>query len=229
MLIFLCSETRSQNTFDSSYANAISVYKKTIGTNTHLYRGKEYTDYDHRITGTPFFNDSYFAKGSIVYDEIFYNNVQLFYDILHDDVVIRNYNDTPLVLVKEKISAFNYGAHRFINLSTDSSLANSKISGFYEVLYNGNTKFFAKHKKEIAEKITTTYSESHFAEKKGYYILKDNIMYAADDKNSVLAIMKDHKNDMNKFLHQYKIKFKNNFENAVTGLLQHYDELISAK
>ena len=65
-IIFLCTKACAQNALDSSFADAIAVYKKTLGANTHLYKGRAYTDYDHRITGTPFFNDSYFAKGSIM-------------------------------------------------------------------------------------------------------------------------------------------------------------------
>lgn len=205
------------------------MYKKTIGVNTHLYKGTEYTDYNHRITGNPFFGSTYFGDGSVVYDGIFYDHVQMFYDILHDDIVIRNYNDTPLVLVKEKVSSFNYNGHHFINLGADSNLNNFKISGFYDVLYDGNTKFLARRKKELVEKITTTFSESYFTEKTEYYILKNNELSSVSDKRSVLAVLKDHKNEMNKYMHQSKFKFRKDFENATSEVLAYYDRLNTAK
>src|SRR4030095_11137029 len=122
---------------DSSFTNAVSVYTNTAGTNSHLYNGSEYVDYDHKIKGNPFFASSYFADGSVFYDGILYHDVQMFYDILHDDVVIKNYNGLPLILAKEKVHSFNFSGHQFVRAVSDSSNADFKISGFYDVLFDG--------------------------------------------------------------------------------------------
>ena len=142
----------AQNSFDSSFADAASVYTNTIGTNMHLFNGSEYVDYDRRITGNPFFGSLYFTNGSIVYDDISYSDVKMIYDILNDDVVIKNYTGLALLLVKEKISAFNFAGHYFTKIIADSTTSGIK-TGFYDVLYDGSTKLLAKRKKELTEKI----------------------------------------------------------------------------
>lgn len=229
LLLITSITTYAQNSFDSSYKKAVAVYTNASGVNAHLYNGSEYIDYDHRITGNPFFASSYFADGDLVYDGILYTDVQLFYDILHDDVVIKNYNDTALLLVKEKISSFDYAAHHFVKLVADSLETGITIAGFYDLLYDRNIKLFAKRKKEIVEKINLQYSESSFIEHDGYYIFKNNIYYPVNDKKSVLNILKEKRNELVKFLHRNKIKFRKDSETAIMKMVAFYDGLNNTK
>ena len=228
LLFFYSGTIHAQNSYDSAYIKAVAVYTKAIGVNAHLYNGSEYIDYDHRITGNPFFGDLYFTSGSIVFDGILYTDVKMFYDILNDDVVIKNYNDTALLLAKNKISSFTFAGHYFIRVSADSSDAEIK-SGFYEVLYDGRTKLFAKRKKEITEKIALQYSESSFTEHNDYYILKNDIFYPANDKGSALNVMKNKKSELTKFIHQNKLKFKKTLEFSLIKTVAYYDSLNSAQ
>ncbi len=230
LFLFLnCSSAYSQNAFDSSVTKAVAVYTNLINLNAHLYNGSEYVDYDHKIKGNPFFESAYLYNGEIFYDGVSYKNVAMFYDILNDDVVIKNYNDTAMILVKEKVSAFNFLNHSFVNIAADSILTNAKTAGFYDVLYNGNVKLIVKRKKEIVEKIITQNSESSFIEKDNYYILKNEILYAVRDKNSVLDVLKENKKDIEKFLHQSKLKYKKNPELTMIKMVVYYDALNKAK
>ena len=219
----------SQGSFDSLLEKAVSVYTNIAGPNSHLYNGSQYVDYDHRIIGNPFFVSSYFSDGSILYDGIFYPHVQMFYEILHDDVVIKNYNGSPLVLAKEKVYSFNYAGHRFVRLVADSSETGMKISGFYDVLFDGSIKLLAKHKKEIVEKISLQYSESYFAAHDEYYILKDDVFYPETDRRSVLYAMKDKRNEVVKFLHDNKIRFKKDIKTDLIKTSAYYDGLKNIK
>jgi len=211
-----------QGSFDSSFAKAVAVYENAAGVNSHLYVGSEYVDYDHRIQGNPFFGSLYFADGSVVYDGIAYAHVEMFYDILHDDVVIKNYNGLPLIPAKEKISSFKYAGHRFVRLVTDSSEAGI-TTGFYDVLFDGDVKLYARRKKEIVEKINLQYSESYFAVKDEYFIFKNDTYYPADGKRSVLYAMKDRRSEAKKFMHQNKMKFKKNIETDLVRISAWYD------
>lgn len=229
-LLLLCSSfIFSQQSPDSSYAKAVAVYINMAGANAHLYSGSEYIDFDHRITGNPFFQDTYFTSGSIVYDGILYKDVQLFYDVLHDDVIIKNYDGTAILLPGEKVEAFSLLGHQFVNSKADSNTSSFKSLGFYDELYNGKMKLFAKRSKAIVEKITTQYSESDYTKKDEYYILKNDVLYAVNDKNTVLDLMKDKKSEVVKFMHQSKIKFKKNPEAAMIKMVAYYDSLTNTK
>lgn len=219
----------AQQSFDSAFTQATSVYDNTMGANIHLYNGVEYIDYDHRITGDPFFMGSFFTGGSIIYDGVFYNNVQLFYDVLRDNVVIKNYNNAPLLLVNEKVAAFGMLGHRFINIQADSTISKNNHLGFCDVLSDGYLKLLSKRKKLIVEKTSVQYSESSYTEKDEYYILKDEILYPVNDEKSVLALMKDRKSEVQKFLHQNKIKFRKNPEAAMIKMVDYYNQLNKVK
>jgi hypothetical protein len=223
VFLIFCSPAFSQN--DSSYAKAVAVYKSNAGTSMHLYNGSEYIDYDHRIKGNPYFAGYGYYTGSIIYDGILYDSIEMMYDILNDNIIIKNYNDTALLLVQEKISAFNTGGHNFIRLQTDTALKEFKINGFYDVLYNGNTKLFARYKKFVTEKITTQYSESSYTEKDEYFILKNETFYAVNDKKSVLNVLKDHKAELQKYIRQQKIRFRKNPAGAMAKTIAYYDSL----
>jgi hypothetical protein len=227
--VFICATSSGQGSFDSSMQDAVSVYNHVAGVNSHLYNGTAYTDYDHRIKGDPFFASTYFADGSIVYDGIFYAHVQMFYDLLHDDVVIKNYNGLPLVLVKDKISSFDFAGSRFVRLVADSAEAGGKINGFYEVLFDGNIKLFAKRKKEVIEKINLQFSEIYFMQSNAYFVLNNGVFYPVSDKRSVLYAMKDKRSQVKKFLHDNKIKFKKNTEAELVRASTYYDGLTNSK
>ena len=228
LLLFIQLFANAQNSFDSSFADAASVYKNAMGVNIHLFNGSEYVNYDHRITGDPFFESVFFKSGSLVYDGIPYTDIKMSYDILNDDVVITNYNGLPLLLTKEKISSFDFAGHYFIKVVTDST-ASAMKTGFYDVLHNGTTKLLAKRKKEITEKISTQYSESFFTQHDRYYIVKDSVSYAVRDRRSALNVMKNRKNELSKFIHQNKIKFHKNFEAALLKTVAYYDSLNPGK
>lgn len=229
LFISSCLCLRAQYESDSSYNKVIAVYNRTIGINKHLFNGTEYIDYDHRTTGSPFFSNTYFTSGTVTYYGVFYNNVQIFYDELNDNAILKNYNDTPLVLVREKVASFSILGHQFVNLQVLESNPAIKDSGFYDMLYNGNVKLFAKRKKKIVQKISTLMSESYFNEKVSYYIFKNNTLYTVDNKNSVLEVLKDKKNAVSKFLHQSHIKYNRNPELAMTKMLAYYDSLNNTK
>ena len=229
LLILNSLMLRAQAPFDSSYANALAVYTNTVGVNQHIYNGVEYIDYDHRINGNPFFERNSFVKGSIVYDGVLYNDVQLIYDIWRDDVVIKNHNNLPLLLIKEKVTAFNIEGHQFIKITTDSATERSGLSGLYDVLYNGSVKLFAKRRKLIDEKIISQTSESSFIQKNEYYILSDSVFYAVADRRSVLNALSDQKPALQKYMKQQKLKFRKNLEADLVKAVAYYGGINESK
>ena len=72
-------------------------------------------------------------------------------------------------------------------------------------------------------------SESSFVEKDNFYILKNEVLYAVNDKNSVLDVLKDKKSSIEKFLHQSKLKYRKNPESTMIKMVTYYDGLNKAK
>jgi len=213
-------------TTDSSTENnqkTIDLFYRSVNENAHLYNGREYIMYDPRVKGNPYFNALDLQAGSLFYDGTLYQNVPMLYEIMGEQVVIRQYNQGVLItLVNEKIDYFNLFNHTFIHITPDSS--NTVISnGFYDRLYNGNTVVFAKRQKIITEDPNTF--ERSFTEKDRYFIYKSGEYHSVSDRGDILNVFKDKKKDIAKYLRQNKINFKKAPEYAMVKMAEYYDQL----
>lgn len=225
LLIAFGKLLNAQNYHDSSLA--LATYKNILGTNMPLFIGSEYVDYNHVINGNPFFESLYLTNGDVVYNGIKHSNVKFFYDILHDDVVINNYNDTPLILVREKVSSFTLDGHNFQQVFADTSSKNN-VRGFVDVLYDGEVKFIVKRRKIIADKPGQSF-ESFFSQLDEYYIFKNGNYNVVNSKNAALNILSDRKTELSKFIRQHKLKFRKTKESSLEQLVEYYDGLNNTK
>ena len=63
--------------------NALAIYYQSAGDQSRLYNGTEYTGYPFWfVEGSPFFLTDQPQRGSIIYDEVEYRDVDLQYDEL---------------------------------------------------------------------------------------------------------------------------------------------------
>src|SRR5690349_14742788 len=80
------------------------VYKKALGqtisfnpslaTKTSgLYTGSRYVRDYYRVKGHPFFETDSLGKGDVFYNGVLYKNVDLLYDLSHDNVVTKYAED----------------------------------------------------------------------------------------------------------------------------------------
>ncbi len=145
---FYSTDTSQPN---ASLATVINFHNSVLKENIHLYNGWQGPGYNHLAIGQPYFMADSVQVGSIYYDDTYYPNVPMLYDLVNDDVTIIEYSpqtDSTLTqyvsvlrldLVKEKIQSFSMPSHEFVRLITDSNSV-SMPKGFYERMYNVNTK-----------------------------------------------------------------------------------------
>ncbi len=219
----ISAQPQSSDTSIDGTQKAIGLFYQSVNENAHLFNGREYIKYDPRIKGDPYFNVADLQPGVIFYDGTLYQNVPMLYEVLGEQVVIRQYGQGVLItLVNEKIDYFTMFGHTFIHLVPDS--ANIDISdGFYDRIYNGNTTVFVKRQKILTEDPNTF--ERSFTEKDGYFIYKNNVYHPVSDRGSVLSVFKDKKKDIAKYLRQNKISFNKTPEYAMTKMAEYYDQL----
>jgi hypothetical protein len=90
--------------------NAASVYFQSLGEQSGVYRGTEYTGYPFQIkVGHQFFESEAISYGSVFYDGILYENVPMRFDIIKDQLVVRYVDQVSgISLHNEKIDFFSY-------------------------------------------------------------------------------------------------------------------------
>lgn len=210
-----------------STSNAIAFYNKFIGEDAHLFNGSEHSLYDFRIKGFAYFESNLLQSGIVNYDSVLYQNIKMGYDIVRDELTTNRYNQTfRITLVNEKIAYFSILNHYFVRLIQDSINKSIITTGFYDRLYNGKLKLFAKRQKKIIEKVTAEEGDQlWFEEHDGYFILRNNKYFSVKDKKELFDFFKDRKKDLKKYLRKNKIKFKDDPELAILKSVEYYDQL----
>ena len=188
-----------------------------------LYNGSEYLEYKGLKLGQhPYFIMDDWTDGTIQYGGEWYQNVGLLYDICRDKVVIEHYyNRSMMELVEAKIGRFSLLDHTFVRLNGDKK--NNLNEGFYDLLYDGNTKVYAQRVKLMEKTIEDHRQVYYFAEKTKYYILKDEVYYPVSNKASVLAVFEDRKREVKRLLAEKKIGFRQDRETAIAWMAESYD------
>ena len=206
-----------------SHKKSIALYAASIQHQSRLYNGSDYNIYLPKNEEHPYFRMDDWVYGSIVYWDELYENVPLLYDVSVDQLITEHNRGNAIKLIAEKIQSFTILEHTFVRLSSDDK---NKISeGFYDRLYDGDLKVYAKYSKNFRETIETTEVIPHYDEATRYYLVKEGIFNVVKTKGSVLQIFRDHKQDVKNFLRKNRIRFKDNREKAIVRITEFYDTL----
>lgn len=229
-LTVLCQASSAQDSApDSStflaYKNAVNTYYNYTDKQSRLYNGWLHIGYSPKIEGTAYYEDATWKNGTVVYDGLEFNNVNMLYDLYQDELVIQHFHKLMITLHSVKLSSFHFGGRHFTRFLRDSTVKGSPATGFYEVLHEGKTKLMAKRIKLLEETITDVL-EQRFTPKNFYYIYNNNSWYNIKNyKDLRKTILKDKSSEIRQYLRKNKIKFRKEKERALILSLQQFDAL----
>lgn len=196
-----------------SYNNSLAT--KSSG----LYTGSLYVRDYYRVKGHPFFETDSLEKGDVLYNGVLYKNIDLLYDLSHDNLITKYAEDANLVLVREKVAYFKLKDHLFV-------AGNEALErGFYDLLYTGKTEILAKRKKELVPWSKTMEFDAAFSQTNNYFIYKDSSYYKINSKQELLDALKDKKAELKEFISKNKPDFRKNFETALLRIAMYYDQI----
>jgi hypothetical protein len=206
----------------SSREQLVQLYMDSARENLRLYNGTEFTAAYNSSLGHPFFEQPEPEDGTIFYDGIFYPGLKLNYDIIRDEVIFinqfRNLNVKP---APSKISWFTLRDHLFVHLFDDSNSHNFPGQGFYEELHGGEIAAFRKTWKFLHE--TSRLDEaSRYEQLNTYYVRKQNRYYTIDSKRALIALFKDRKADVAKFIQREGLNFKKDPATMLAKVIDFY-------
>ena len=93
---------------------ARGLYFKALDETLPIHNGRVFYGYPG-VLETAFYPESGWYQGSVLYDGIWYRDVQIMYDTYMDEVVLLHPQGTPLRLISERIQKFEY-AGLFLNV-----------------------------------------------------------------------------------------------------------------
>ncbi|NCD69162.1 hypothetical protein [Mucilaginibacter agri] len=217
------------NSFVESYV--VNYYNKSVGQQSRLYNGAEYTPYSPVIKNNPYFQDLTDVKpGTVTFDGYTYTKVPMMYDMYKDVLAVQLYNNfTKYVLASERVGSFDLSGHHFVYVSADTVVnAGSFASGFYEQMYGGKTEALARYSKSIQNQSSGNDIETYFTKVKTlYYIKKGGSYHEVSSEGDVLKLLKDRKKELQQYIKTNNINFRKAPVEALTSVAGYYDRINS--
>ncbi len=201
--------------------NVIQLYLDSVKENLHLYNGTEFTAAYRSSTGHPFFEYPEPQKGTVFYDGTRYPGVSLSYDLNRDELIfVTPVNNLNIKLISPKVDWFSLENHLFVYMQEDSNSVDFRRTGFYELAYDGIYSVLIKRKKSLYE--SREDNSAKFVQAVSYYVKKDDTWYTIDSKRSLLAVCKDKKTEVSKYIQKENLDFKKDPVNTIIKAIEYY-------
>jgi hypothetical protein len=194
--------------------NAIEVYHRFMGEGSRLFNGPEHIGYLPFHSGHPYFQIDSVQTGSVRYEDAWYRDVPLLYDIVRDELITPNLYGEPISLSNEKVNEFYLLGHHFIKTAGE----------YYDLLCSGKIILEVRRAKRIQESIELMQVIRDIQYTDHYYILKDGERYSIGNLRSLLALVKDKKKEINQDLRRKKIKYRRDHEQALVEAVTYYNQ-----
>ncbi len=224
LLAFIGFGAFSQN---NSQNIIYETYDKIVGLdNTGLFNGTEFTDIFLNTDGSyRYFNGFDYTKGSVKYNDQYYSNVFLKYDLLEDNLLTHSNDNLSIFNVKlipELINSFSIYNRNFIRLeNTNLGLSGN---GFFEIGFLGkDIALYIKRTKKKKDKPLKNGVQYQFSED-NFYVLKTDGHYNIVGKaKDVWEILPEKEGQIREFSKSYKALSKSNPDSFMIKLIQYLD------
>jgi hypothetical protein len=179
---------------------------------------------------TLYYNTDKFTKGTIIYDNQPYYDVNLKYDVHRDIIVFNPYGQTENIginLNQEKTKSFSLNGKNFVNLSTYRTPVRDYLKGYYEEVIIGNEiTLYTKRHKDIREFINNDRIYYSFNDENNFILKYKNAFYRINSKKEITTLFPEHKSKINTYYSENKkmeksdsILFTENLLNYINGFL----------
>lgn len=197
-----------------------------------LYNGPEYVDYSlryHTRTGHQFFVTPEKKPGSVYYNDHFFPNLRLAYDVVLEQVVITQpTSPLNLRLINEHLREFTVDYHHFVRLVADSSSSRVISTGFYEMLVDDSRlQLLAKRAKRLQEVPAQGFLNVEYIPADKFFLQRAGVYTPINSKSALLKAFADHKKEMQQQIKEKGLRFgKADFNDSAVHLALYYVSLL---
>jgi hypothetical protein len=179
-------------------------------------------------TAHPFFEDDKWADGRLLSGDQLVDIRGIKYDIYNDHLVymnIRKEDSYPVILSPLFCREFYINSHhfRYLNTNLEGISASRLKPGYYEVIYDGNTKFYVKWEK--IRKLDNVDAKQVMEIYYSLYLYHNDNYTKIKNKRKLFKVLHDREKELKDFIKQEEIVFnKDNYSDSQT-ILQFYDNI----
>ena len=192
-------------------------YKELAIYNGRLFRGHEYG-----IKGHGFYFSSDWQKGNVLYEGIWYNDIPMRYDIFKDQLMVNHPNNITIILFGERVQEFHFTGMDFFRFNP--GIKNEPAAKIYQLLSDGKIKIYARRSKILEENLENKKVEKKFIDAHKFYLVKDGNFHLIRNKNSILNLLSDRRQEIKKELKKSNIRFKTDPEKAIIHIADFYNQ-----
>ncbi len=206
----------------------MELYRTTMKRSGSLYNGgKYYNDEYMTVKGHPNFESENPEIGNLTYDGQYYWNIEMLYNIHRDILVIVHYDEdgfyTELKPQQQKITRFQILDQTFIRINPDTLESKTIREGYYQMLYEGDSKVLLKHQKTIETKESASSRRDYFKDKTRLFVNVNSNYYQIRGKRSLLKALVSKEKDIKSFIRLNKLKFADNPVEDTIMTLKYFD------
>ncbi len=184
-------------------------YVQQAGLNAAIFRGPEAVKYKFIYQGTPYAYSENFAKGTVVYNGVRYNGVELNLNAHKDELHLRiPSSGIVLELDRTLVGEFSIGRRNFVTLLGED-VPQGLVAGYYEVLYNGKDVLLKKNVRMLYERLQTSGKGvfRHFDPVNRFYVVRDGSAMQISRNKDFAKIYKVEKKSIKTFIKKNKLRF----------------------
>jgi hypothetical protein len=229
------AQERNMQTNDSLVFHLYDFYYQTIGIEDKLINGKEYVPYYHRSKSKPLFHFGIDRTSSLKHGGRLYNDLILQYDTFTDELIYtdqgRIYNNIvyQVALNKELIEEFTLFTGRdtinFRNFKKTDQANFNLTEGFYEVVYDGRSRYLIKHQSVYIKKNGV---DEYVYRPAGFVMTKDKYIKIRSIRGLVKQFGK-HSDEVRRFIRNSGNPVRKADKHQIAEVLKFYDNLIKAE
>jgi len=212
-----------------------NLYHQKVDDVDALIDGRDYVPYYYRSKLKPLLFNEKKRTGTLTLNGRKYNNLKLEYDTYLEELIYSDSNKFindrlfKIALNKDPIDAFGLfsGGDSLIfrHFRTDDKVKFNLPEGFYEVIYDGKSKYIKKHKSFLLEKdglYEYVYTPSD------YVMIGDNYSRISS-KRSFIKLFGDKSGEIKKFIRTNRVHIRNEDKQQIATVLKFYDTLVTAE
>ena len=206
-LVLLCGLFLAHSGF--LYSQEKYDYLQAAGLNAAIFRGPEAVKYQFKYQGTPYAYTETFSMGSLVYNGVKYDGVELNLNAHRDELHLKiTSSGIVLELDKNIVGDFVIGRRQFVTLVGENAVEGLP-QGYYQVLYKGGDMLLKKNIRTFHERLQTSGSGvfRYFDQSNKYYLLKDGKVYPVSRNKDFAKVYKEEKKAIKGFIRHNRMKF----------------------
>ena len=184
-------------------------YLQAAGLNAAIFRGPEAVKYQFKYQGTPYAYTEAFSLGSLVYNGVKYEGVELNLNAHKDELHLKiTSSGIVLELDKNIVGEFAIGKRQFVALVGENAVEGLP-HGYYQLLYKGSDILLKKNIRTFHERLQTSGDGvfRYFDQSNKYFLIKDGKVYPIGRNKDFAKVYKESKKEIKGFIRHNRMKF----------------------